>query len=302
MVEKSWLNKLIQNPFLISSLKFEEIYPILFRVHEIFKEENFIIELDLNSSEDFGYVIGDIHGNLNSINYFTKLIQENNPKFVIFLGDIVDRGLNQLECLIVVLALKILFPHKIFLLRGNHETLEMNQAYGFFNLFLTKFHEPRKFDSILTVYEVLPLCCIFNNKILCVHGGISSDFKAIIDLKNLKTSNHKNLTQILRNSMFQMMWNDPKENIQGFSKSYRGKGIKFFGEDVFNDFMEKNNLKYLVRSHEYFSEGYRWFFNKRLLSIFSTENYYGTLNPNPASYAVIRGKEIILENIIILKN
>lgn len=302
MVEKSWLNKLIQNPFLISSLKFEEIYSILFRVHEIFKEENFIIELDLNSSEDFGYVIGDIHGNLNSINYFTKLIQENNPKFVIFLGDIVDRGLNQLECLIVVLALKILFPHKIFLLRGNHETLEMNQAYGFFNLFLTKFHEPRKFDSILTVYEVLPLCCIFNNKILCVHGGISSDFKAIIDLKNLKTSNHKNLTQILRNSMFQMMWNDPKENIQGFSKSYRGKGIKFFGEDVFNDFMEKNNLKYLVRSHEYFSEGYRWFFNKRLLSIFSTENYYGTLNPNPASYAVIRGKEIILENIIILKN
>jgi diadenosine tetraphosphatase ApaH/serine/threonine PP2A family protein phosphatase len=302
MVEKSWLNKLIQNPFLISSLKFEEIYPILFRVHEIFKEENFIIELDLNSSEDFGYVIGDIHGNLNSINYFTKLIQENNPKFVIFLGDIVDRGLNQLECLIVVLALKILFPHKIFLLRGNHETLEMNQAYGFFNLFLTKFHEPRKFDSILTVYEVLPLCCIFNNKILCVHGGISSDFKAIIDLKNLKTSNHKNLTQILRNSMFQMMWNDPKENIQGFSKSYRGKGIKFFGEDVFDDFMEKNNLKYLVRSHEYFSEGYRWFFNKRLLSIFSTDNYYGTLNPNPASYAVIRGKEIILENIIILKN
>ncbi|MHA1193026.1 MAG: metallophosphoesterase, partial [Promethearchaeota archaeon] len=176
MVDKSWLIKLVQNPFLISSLKFEEIYPILFRVYEIFREENFIIELNSNNSEDFGYVIGDIHGNLNSINYYTKLIQDNNPKFVVFLGDIVDRGPYQLECLIVVLALKILFPQKIFLLRGNHETLEMNQDYGFYNLFLTKYHQPSKFDSIVMVYEVLPLCCILNNKILCVHGGISSDF------------------------------------------------------------------------------------------------------------------------------
>jgi len=302
MVDKSWLIKLVQNPFLISSLKFEEIYPILFRVYEIFREENFIIELNSNNSEDFGYVIGDIHGNLNSINYYTKLIQDNNPKFVVFLGDIVDRGPYQLECLIVVLALKILFPQKIFLLRGNHETLEMNQDYGFYNLFLTKYHQPSKFDSIVMVYEVLPLCCILNNKILCVHGGISSDFKALIALKNRKTANHINLTQNLRDSMFQMMWNDPKDEIRGFSKSFRGEGISFFGEDVFIDFMEKNNLKYLIRSHECFSEGYRWFFNKRLLSIFSSNNYYGPLKPNPSSHAVIRGKEIIPKNINILKN
>ncbi|MHA1105614.1 MAG: metallophosphoesterase [Promethearchaeota archaeon] len=300
MVDKSWLSKLVQNPFLISSLRFEEIYSIIFRVYEIFKEENFIIELNPNSSEDFGYVIGDIHGNLNSINYYTKLIQDNNPKFVVFLGDIVDRGPYQLECLIVVLALKILFPHKVFLLRGNHETIEMNQDYGFYNLILTKYHHSSKFDSFLMVYEVLPLCCIINNKILCVHGGITSDFNAIAGLKNRKTANHTNLTQNLRDSMFQMMWNDPKEEMQGFSKSFRGQGISFFGEDVFIDFMEKNNLKYLIRSHECFSEGYRWFFNKKLLSIFSSNNYYGTLNPNPASHAVIKGKEIIPKNVKIL--
>jgi len=302
MVDKSWLIKLVQNPFLISSLKFEEIYPILSRAYEIFKEENFIIESNLNNNNDFGYVIGDIHGNLNSLNYFTKLIQENNPKFVVFLGDIVDRGPYQLECLIIVLALKILFPQKIFLLKGNHETLEMNKAYGFYNLFLTKFNKPSKFDSILMVYEVLPLCCIFNNKILSIHGGISRDSNIIKSLKNRKTSNHISSTQFLKDSMFEMMWNDPKEDISGFSRSYRGEGISFFGEDVFIEFMEKNNLRYLIRSHECFSEGYRWFFNKRLLSIFSSDNYHGTLNPNPASYAVIRGKEIIPKNTIILKN
>ncbi|MHA1669428.1 MAG: metallophosphoesterase [Promethearchaeota archaeon] len=300
MDDKSWLIKLVQNPNLISSLKFKEIYQILLRAYGIFKEENFIIKSNLNNSNDFGYVIGDIHGNLNSLNYFTKLIQATNPKFVVFLGDIVDRGLYQFECLIVVLALKILFPDKVFLLRGNHETLEMNQAYGFYNLFLIKYHESSKFNSILMVYEVLPICGIINDKILCVHGGISSDFNAIIDLKNHKTANYSNLAQYLRDSMFQMMWNDPKEDIQGFSRSYRGEGISFFGEDVFLDFMKKNNLEYLIRSHECFNEGYQWFFNKRLLSIFSSDNYYGIHNPNPASYAIIRGNEILPKNIKIL--
>ncbi|MBY9002794.1 MAG: metallophosphoesterase [Candidatus Lokiarchaeota archaeon] len=302
MVDKSWLMKLVQNPFLISSLKFEEIYQILFRVYDIFREENFIIEINSQNIEDFGYVIGDIHGNLQSLNYYTKLIQEKNPKFVVFLGDIVDRGPYQLECLILIFALKILFPQKVFLLRGNHETIEMNKQYEFYNLILTKFHQLSKFDSILMVYEVLPLCCIINTKILCVHGGISNNFNVIKQLKNRKTGNNTNLTNILRDSMFQMMWNDPKEGIQGFSSSYRGEGINFFGKDVFIDFIEKNNLRYLIRSHECFSEGYRWFFNKRLLSIFSSYNYHGTLNPNPASYAIIRGNEINPKNVKILND
>ncbi len=302
MINESWLNNLVQNPHLITHLQFKEIYPILFRAHEIFKEEDFLIELNPNNDQDYGYVIGDIHGNLNSLNYFTKLIQENNPKFVVFLGDIVDRGPHQLECLIVVLALKILFPDKIFLLRGNHETVEMNQSYGFYNLFKTKFHNLGEFNSILMVYEVLPRCSVIYNKILCVHGGISRDFKSIMNLQNYRTANHKNLPRQLKDSMFEMMWNDPKEDLSGFSRSYRGEGIYFFGEDVFTEFMKKNNFKFLIRSHECFNEGFRWFFNKRLLSIFSSYNYYGVLNPNPASYAIIKGKEIIPMNIKFLKN
>ncbi len=302
LVIKSWLIKLIENPNLISSLKFEEIYPILLRAYDIFKEENFIIESNLINPDDVGYVIGDIHGNLNSLNYFTKLIQENDPKLVVFLGDIVDRGPDQLECFIVVLALKILFPHKIFLLKGNHETLEMNKAYGFYDLFLNRFNDRNKFNSILMVYDVLPLCNIINNEILCVHGGISRDFKSLIALKNHKTANRENLSQFLKDSIFEMMWNDPKDEISGFSRSYRGEGIFFFGEDVFNEFIAKNKLKCLIRSHECFREGYRWFFNKKLLSIFSSHNYHGNLNPNPASYAIIRGTEIVPTNIKILEN
>ncbi len=87
-----------------------------------------------------------------------------------------------------------------------------------------------------------------------------------------------------------IMWNDPKSNLNGFSDSFRGIDLKFFGEDVFNDFMRKNKLKYLIRSHEFYPEGYRWFFNKRLLSIFSSANYRGL---NSASYAIIKNNLVI---------
>jgi serine/threonine-protein phosphatase PP1 catalytic subunit len=89
------------------------------------------------------------------------------------------------------------------------------------------------------------------------------------------------------------MWNDPKENLKGFSNSYRGPGIYFFGGDVFDEFLHQNDLKYLIRAHECFSEGYRWFFQNRLLSIFSSANYRGNSNPNPASYAIIKNNEVI---------
>jgi len=292
MVDKPLLLKLVQNPLLISTLKFTEINSILFDAYEIFKEEHFILELNLNSGE-FGYVIGDIHGNLNSLNHFFKLFQDNSPNYLVFLGDIVDRGPYQLECLIAILALKILYPQNVFLLRGNHETIEMNKAYGFYDLFLTKFHDIDKFDSILMVYDVLSLCSIFNNEILGIHGGISSNFNTITDFKNIKTSNYNSLSEFLKSSMLEMMWNDPKEDTKGFSKSYRGEGIYFFGEDVFIKFMEENNLKYLIRSHECFNEGYRWFFNRRLLSIFSSSNYHGRLTPNRAAYVLIKGRKII---------
>ena len=69
-----------------------------------------------------------------------------------------------------------------------------------------------------------------------------------------------------------------------------------FGEEAFIKFMDANNLKYLIRAHEAFPEGYRWFFDKKLLSIFSAANYRGPFS-NPASYAVIRKNSIIPKTI-----
>ncbi len=292
MIEKTFLKDLIDNPGTLSDLRFEEISKILENVKRIFENENLLLEFNVKNSKRNIYVIGDIHGNLETLLGICELLDKNQPNLGIFLGDIVDRGSKQLECLLFILVLKILNPHKYYLLRGNHETVEMNKYYGFYQEFIEKFKDPLKFEEIIAVYNSLPICAIINNTILCLHGGIPQDEEILQKIKGVKTKKISTIFESISHSLIQIMWNDPKEKLQGFTESFRGAGIKFFGEDVFDSFMSKNNLKLLIRAHECFPEGFRWFFHNHLLSIFSSANYRGSFSPNPASFAVISNNEI----------
>jgi len=300
MIENSFLQELIEKPAQISKLNFEDISKILAKAKNIFERENLLLEFSVTESDEI-YVLGDIHGNLESLMKLIEVIDENKPRLVISLGDIVDRGTRQLECLIIFLALKILKSDYFYILRGNHETLEMNQAYGFFYEFIQKFKDYNNFSEILAVYNTLPICAIVNNVTLCLHGGIPEDIDILKKLKGLKLKDIDNsILKTINEGIFQIIWNDPKSGMRGFKGSFRGSGIKFFGEDVFDNFMESNNLKYLIRAHECFPEGYKWFFKKRLLSIFSAANYRGSFSPNPASYAIIKNNKIIPKTLDLL--
>jgi len=301
VIDKDFLQKLIKKPENITKLSFESISEILNQVIAIFEKEDLLLEFDLNESEK-AIVIGDIHGNLETLIKLVEIISEEKPKpkYVIFLGDIVDRGPKQLECLIFVYALKILDPQSVYILKGNHETFEMNKIYGFYYDFINKFKDYKKFNKILSVYKVLPYCAIVNKSILCLHGGIPEDFEIINKIRGLKSiSLTIDLEKSVGGGLYQIMWNDPKPGLKNFTYSFRGPDIKFFGEEAFKNFMDKYNLKYLIRAHEAFPEGYRWFFDDRLLSIFSSANYRGDFDPNSASYAIIENNSIF-PNIIEL--
>ena len=120
-------------------------------------------------------IIGDIHGQfMDMMNMFAELRREprqNNGKFV-FLGDYVDRGEFGCEVMGYLLALKLQYPKYVFMLRGNHETEEMTTDFNFRTQVLDRFDEDI-YQEFLDLFDSLPLGCVVNNKLLCVHGGIS---------------------------------------------------------------------------------------------------------------------------------
>ena len=75
-------------------------------------------------------VVGDLHGDLEAAVEIVDRYLGNCH--LVFLGDYVDRGGFSLETVSYLPALKLLHPKRVFLLRGNHESMLVNQRYGFY--------------------------------------------------------------------------------------------------------------------------------------------------------------------------
>ena len=92
----------------------------------------------------------------------------------LFLGDYVDRGKQSLETIALLLAYKIKFPENFFLLRGNHECASINRIYGFYEECKRRFNI-KLWKTFTDCFNCLPVAAIIDEKILCMHGGLSPE-------------------------------------------------------------------------------------------------------------------------------
>ena len=192
----------------------------------------------------------------------------------------------------------MLYPDKVFLLRGNHETPIANMYYGFVSEVCMKY-SPELYQEYCKVFSQLPYVIVANERIIALHGGIPNP---VPTLECLRKSLKKGLIDIDERSPleFQLLWNDPREGIQEFLPSFRGYGIYLFGKKVFDQFMKSSGLELMIRAHEVFYEGYRYFFDGKLLSIFSARHYGTLINAKVAlledeKIAVLPVKEVKVE-------
>lgn len=131
------------------------------------------------------YVFGDIHGNLEDLHFFSdniwKLGIDLTAGKFLFLGDYVDRGLNCLECVAYLFSLKLLHPTKVYMLRGNHETRDVNswvdhyREKSFLYQCQNRFEEELGeilWEEVNQVFDRLPLAAIIDHELFCIHGGI----------------------------------------------------------------------------------------------------------------------------------
>ncbi len=212
--------------------------------------------------------VGDTHGDFDSTIIIVRKFLEANYDHIVFLGDYIDRGIKQIENINYVLALKLLHPQKVILLRGNHETPAANKNYGFYHQVVKELGE-LFYNLYSTLFSKLPNACLVNNKVLALHGGLAEGLQTIEQLENLP----KDKINVTDPMLLQILWNDPGEGIHGFYPNMRGIGIMYFGEDVYDEFARNNGIKYMIRAHEVFPAGYYHYFGGKILSIFSARNY-----------------------------
>lgn len=213
-------------------------------------------------------VVGDIHGQmLDMFKMFRKSGFDDGTKYV-FLGDYVDRGYCSLETFAYLALMKIQHPDQIYLLRGNHESRQVNQMYGLFNDCLQVYGHAGIWFLYNDVFDLLPISAVIDNEVYCVHGGISPDMKTVGRI----ISEINRRQEIPASGPFaDFCWSDP-DDVKKFIPNRRGSGY-IFGQNEVEAFLHTNRLKFIARSHQLSMPGYTWFFDNKLVTVWSAPNY-----------------------------
>lgn len=222
-------------------------------------------------------ICGDIHGQFYDLLELFQVGGEVPYTNYLFLGDFVDRGYYSVETFLLLLALKVRYPDRITLIRGNHESRQITQVYGFYDECLKKYGSVNVWRYCTEIFDYLSLSAVVEDKVFCVHGGLSP---AINTLDQIKQFDRKQ--EVPHDGpMCDLMWSDP-EDIEGWGLSPRGAGY-LFGADVVAKFVEVNGVELIARAHQLVMEGYKTMFPTKgtkggaasdsLVTVWSAPNY-----------------------------
>ncbi|KAH8418368.1 hypothetical protein KR222_004061, partial [Zaprionus bogoriensis] len=229
---------------------------------EVFLSQPMLLELSAPI-----HICGDIHGQYNDLLRIFQHCGFPPRANYLFLGDYVDRGTHSIETLSLLLAYKLQYPMTFFMLRGNHESADVNRVYGFFDECKRRYNI-KLWRSFVDCYNCMPVAAIVENKIFCCHGGLSPHLQDLDAIRQLQRPTDVPEVGLLCD----LLWSDPDKNAIGWGPNDRGVSYTF-DDSIVNSFLNRHNLSLIVRGHQVVQDGYEFFAERKLVTIFSAPNY-----------------------------
>ncbi|XP_074374425.1 serine/threonine-protein phosphatase PP1 isozyme 3-like [Apium graveolens] len=223
---------------------------------------------------------GDIHGQYSDLLRLFEYGGFPPQSNYLFLGDYVDRGKQSLETIWLLLAYKIKYSDNFFLLWGNHECASINRIYIFYDEFKRRFNV-KLWKTFTDCFNCLPVAAVVDDKILCMYGGLSPDLNNLDQIKNLPRPTAIPDTGLLCD----LLWSDPSNDVKGWGLNDRGVSFTF-GPDKMSEFLAKHDLDLVCRAHQVVEDGYEFFAERQLVTIFSAPNYCGEFDNAGAMMSV----------------
>ncbi|OJJ46949.1 hypothetical protein ASPZODRAFT_1862068 [Penicilliopsis zonata CBS 506.65] len=245
-------------------LKNAEITAICSAARELFLSQPALLELAAPVK-----IVGDVHGQYTDLIRLFEMCGFPPASNYLFLGDYVDRGKQSLETILLLLCYKLKYPENFFLLRGNHECANVTRVYGFYDECKRRCNI-KIWKTFVDTFNCLPIASIVAGKIFCVHGGLSPSLSHMDDIRGIARPTDVPDYGLLND----LLWSDPADMEEDWEPNERGVSY-CFGKKVIMNFLQRHDFDLVCRAHMVVEDGYEFYQDRILVTVFSAPNYCG---------------------------